>query len=107
MKTWLRYFSFFRRDPRSDAADEVRFHLEMRIRDHIARGLSPEDARRLAESEFGNTEVVMDEVARIDQRIDKREARAEWWGDVGQDVRIALRQMKSRPTVAAAIVLTL
>ena len=107
MNRWLRYFAFFRRDTRMDAADEVRFHIEMRVRDHVARGLKLEEAQRLAETEFGNREAVMDEVARIDQRIDKRESNREWWGDFGRDIRIALRQMRSRPTVAAAIVLTL
>ena len=107
MKNWLRYFSFFKRDPRMDATDEVRFHLEMRIKDHLARGLRLEEARRLAEEEFGSADRVVDEVAAIDTRIDQRAANREWWGDMGRDVRIALRQMKSRPTVAAAIVLTL
>jgi putative ABC transport system permease protein len=107
MKTWLRYFSFFRRDPRMDATDEVRFHLEMRIRHHIAQGMSPEDAKRAAEQEFGNRDLVVDEVARIDTRIDQRAANREWWHDFRQDAVFALRQMRSRPTVAAAIVLTL
>src|SRR5688572_2528028 len=49
MSAWLRYFSFFRRDPRADAAEEVRFHLEMRIRDLVARGVTPDEARRTAE----------------------------------------------------------
>ena len=107
MNKWLRYFSFFRRDPRMDAADEVRFHIEMRIRDHIARGMAPDDARRAAEKEFGNAERVVDQVAAIDTRIDQRAANREWWHDVRQDALFALRQMKSRPTVSAAIVLTL
>jgi putative ABC transport system permease protein len=107
MSTWLRYFSFFRRDPHKDAADEVRFHLEMRIRDHIARGLSPDDARRAAEGEFGSSDRVVDEVVKIDTRIDQRENRAAWLHDVAGDATFALRQMRSRPTVAAAIVLTL
>jgi putative ABC transport system permease protein len=107
MNNWLRYFQFFRRDPRADVADEVRFHIEMRTRDHIARGMPALEARHAAEAEFGNTEAVMDEVTSIDKRIDQREARAEWWGDLQRDVRVGLRSLRSRPTAAAAIVLTL
>jgi putative ABC transport system permease protein len=107
MKNWIRYFSFHRRDTRMDAAEEVRNHLELRIGHHIAQGMSPDDAKRAAEQEFGNRDLVVDEVARIDTRIDQRAANREWWHDFRQDAVFALRQMQSRPTVAAAIVLTL
>jgi putative ABC transport system permease protein len=107
MKNWLRYFAFFRREPRLDAQDEVAFHLDMRIRDHVASGLSPEQARLVAQQEFGNTEAVVNEMTSIDARIDNRDAKREWWSDVRGDAVFALRQMRSRPTVAAAIVLTL
>jgi len=33
------------RDPRHEIDDELRFHLEERIRDYIAAGMSPEAAR--------------------------------------------------------------
>ena len=106
MSTWLRYFSFFRRDPRADAADEVRFHLEMRIRDHIARGLSPEDAVRAAEAEFGSAEHVVEEVARIDRRIDERAARTEWWGDLTRDIRVGMRSLRRSPAFSVTAVVT-
>ena len=35
-------------------ADEMRFHLESRTADLIARGVPPRDARRRARLEFGN-----------------------------------------------------
>src|SRR5688500_20055771 len=70
MSAWLRYFSFFRRNPRADAAEEVRFHIEMRIRDLVTRGMTPDEARRAAEAEVGNSDRVVDEDALIDTRID-------------------------------------
>ena len=42
---WIRYLEFWRRDPRRDVEDEIQFHLDARIADLIARGLSPSDAR--------------------------------------------------------------
>jgi hypothetical protein len=107
MSAWLRYFNFLRRDPRVDAADEVRFHIEMRTRDHIARGLSPDDAQRAAENDFGSRETVMEEMLHIRARIDKHARRQETLAVLKQEAVFALRQMKSRPTVAAVIVLTL
>jgi putative ABC transport system permease protein len=106
MKAWLRYFGFVRRDPRLDATDEVRFHLEMRIRDHVARGMSPDDARRAAEVEFGSAEGVVEEVARIDTRMDSRAARAEWWRDLGRDVRVGMRSLRRSPAFSVTAVVT-
>lgn len=106
MSAWLRYFSFFRRDPRADAADEVRFHIEMRARDHIARGMTADEARRAAEAEFGNSDQVVDEVARIDARIDDRAARAEWWRDIGRDVRVGMRSLRRSVVFTTTSVLT-
>jgi len=107
MSAWLRYFSFFRRNPRADAAEEVRFHIEMRIRDLVTRGMTPDEARRAAEAEFGNSDRVVDEVALIDTRIDNMTQRIETIAVLKQDTIFALRQMRARPTAAAAIVLTL
>ena len=50
----LRYFEFWRRDPRRDVDDEIEFHLEARIADLVTRGLSPAEARRQAMAEFGD-----------------------------------------------------
>ena len=106
MSTWLRYFAFFKRDVRADATEEVRFHIEMRVRDHIARGRTPDDARRAAEAEFGNSDRVVDEVAHIDTRIDDRAARAEWWGDVVRDVRVGMRSLRRSLAFSVTAVVT-
>ena len=106
MRNWLRYFTFFRRDPRMDAADEVRFHIEMRTRDHVARGMTPEGARRAAEAEFGNPQTVVDEVANIDTRIDERAARAEWWRDIGRDLRVGMRSLRRSKAFSITAIVT-
>jgi putative ABC transport system permease protein len=105
MSNWLRYFAFWRRDPRRDALDEVRFHLDMRVKDLTDRGLSPEQARREAEREFGDRADVVREVERIDTRMMHRASRAEWWEDVVQDVRVGLRSLRNNPAFSATTVL--
>src|SRR6476646_3940865 len=50
---WLRYLEFWRRDPRRDVDDEIAFHLEERVADLVARGMTADDARRRATAEFG------------------------------------------------------
>ena len=37
-----------------EIADEMQFHLEMRIAEHIEAGMSPREARRTALQKFGN-----------------------------------------------------
>jgi len=56
--------SLFRsnRDRRADLDAEITSHLEMDVRARIARGESPDDARRHAEEDFGDV-VTVREVA--------------------------------------------
>ena len=106
MSAWLRYAGFFRRDARADAADEVRFHLEMRIRDLVARGMAPDEARQAAETEFGNRDRVVDEVARIDTRIERRASRSEWLRDLGRDLRVGMRSLRRSMAFSVTAVIT-
>ncbi len=46
----------------SDLDRELRFHLEQQVADYRATGLSPEEARRRAQQEFGGLERVKEEV---------------------------------------------
>jgi hypothetical protein len=42
-------------DPKHDVDEELRFHLEQRTRDYMARGMSPDAARDAAAQRFGDT----------------------------------------------------
>ena len=44
-----------RNDPDADMQAEFAHHMELRARDLVRSGLSPEDARRQARIEFGGT----------------------------------------------------
>jgi putative ABC transport system permease protein len=46
----------------ADMADEIEFHIETRARDLVARGMSPNEARRTARIEFGSVERYQEEV---------------------------------------------
>ena len=100
MIAWLRYFAFWRRDPRLDADDEIRFHIETRVRDLVARGATPDAARRAAEREFGDVAEVRSQVERIDSRIIRRERRAEWWSDLLRDMQVGARSLRHSPGFA-------
>ena len=76
--------------------DEMRQHLELATERHIARGLSPSDARAAARNEFGNLPMIEDEA---------RQARGARWVDalVG-DLRFAFRYF-GRHKASTAIIL--
>ncbi|HEY8175966.1 MAG TPA: ABC transporter permease, partial [Gemmatimonadaceae bacterium] len=106
MTNWLRYFGFFRRDPRLDASDEIRFHMDMRVQDLRKLGLSAEEARKRAEQEFGSVDRVRQQVVSIDERMMRRAKRATWWSELARDVRVGLRSLRHSPAFTVTAVLT-
>lgn len=80
------YQRFFRRrltEKRLDA--ELRFHLEQQVADHIAAGMSPEEARRRARLEFGGLDQVKEECRDL--------GRARFVEMLVQDLRYGLRRL--------------
>ena len=90
-----------------DAEDEVRFHLEMKVQELIAKGMSPESARQEALRRFGDVRRTRESIERIDRERLGRERRAAWWSAVAQDLRYALRGLGRQPAFTAVVVLTL
>ena len=101
----LRYFEFWRRDPRRDVDDEIEFHLEARIADLVAKGLPLDEARRRATAEFGDARAVREQTVEIDQRMMRRGRRADWLADVLRDARVGLRSLRRTPAFAVTAVL--
>jgi predicted permease len=90
-----------------DVDDELRFHLETRADDLMRTGMSREAALARARAEFGDVIAARLELTEIDRRREAQAARAEWWHDVLQDARVALRGFRQRPGFMLVIVVTL
>jgi predicted permease len=76
--------------------EEMAEHLARATERHVARGLSPSDARDAARREFGNVAVLQEE---------GRDARgARWIESLIADLRFAVRQLRRRPLASATIV---
>src|SRR5262252_6070969 len=96
----LRLRSIFRRRRvESDMDEELRFHLEQRIEEGVARGLSPDAARREALLAMGGLE------QRKEEMRDAR--RVHWLTDFVDDVRYAFRSLRRTPALTAFIVVTI
>src|SRR6266478_3056134 len=78
---------------------ELRFHLDQHASELIARGHSPNQARRQARLVLGGPEQVKENC---------RDARGtRWLEDLLQDFRYAIRTLRTQPGFAAVALLTL
>jgi len=104
---WRRYLRFWRTDARADVDDELAFHLEQRVRDLEASGMSRAAARHEAARRIGDVSALKNVCVAIDESGTRRREREEWRDALRTDVRTALRQLARSPVVTAVSILTL
>lgn len=79
--------------------EELQFHIDEQIAAYIASGLSPGEAARRTQLEFGGRAQVREDVRAV--------RRWRWLDDASADVRFALRSYRRAPGFAVMAVLTL
>jgi predicted permease len=90
---------FRRRQVELELDEELQFHLDHKIEEGIARGLSPEEARYRALRAMGGLE------QRKEEARDVRRVR--WLTDLVDDVRYAFRSLRRTPGLTAFVVLAI
>src|SRR5271168_1848997 len=78
---------------------ELTAHIDLRIEDNLAAGMSPEEARRDALLRFGNTTATRERVASADLALSLE--------SIWSDLRYAARQLRRSPGFTLTTVLTL
>ncbi|MDQ3950826.1 MAG: ABC transporter permease, partial [Gemmatimonadota bacterium] len=97
----------FQPAPEAEVDDELAFHLEQRVRDYIARGMSPEAARAAALERFGDLHGVRSKCVQLLDEDRRATARRDWLDDLRQDLRFGVRSALRTPLFSLLAVVTL
>ncbi len=101
-------WSFLKRPRVDEEVDaELAFHVDMTMQMLIGGGLTPVEARAEAVRRFGDMAVVAAECRRYGRQRDQSRARAEYLGELRQDVAFAWRQLGRARGFAATAIVTL
>ncbi len=87
--------------------EELRFHVEGRVEELMAQGLSPEEARRRALVAFGDVARVRAELRDINVERRRREQRRHWLTGWARNVRTGARRLRQTLGYTTVAVLTL
>ena len=87
--------------------EEIAFHLEMRTRELVDRGLDPARARAQALHRLGDVAALRRTCLHLGKRRDRRMRLLQWLDELRDDVRYSLRQLAHAPAFALVAVATL
>src|SRR5262245_17871084 len=98
---------FWRVDVHQEVDEEIAFHIEMRTRELVERGVDPKAAREIVLARVGEISRLKRTCIDLGRKRDREMRITQWLEELRDDVTTALRQMRSSPGFTMVAALTL
>ena len=108
--TFRRLFRFTSRtdaEVERDIRDEVAFHLDLRVRELVEAGSSPEQAHAEAQRQFGDVAATAAYIRSLDTRKETRMRWRLWAEELRQDLTFGIRMLARQRGLTTVAVLTI
>src|SRR5262245_32659343 len=92
LRSWL-----WRVDISQEVDEEIAFHIEMRTRELVERGLDPRTAREVVLARIGDAGQLKRTCVDLGRKRDREMRLTQWLEELRDDVRFAVRQLKASP----------
>ena len=87
--------------------DEIAFHIEMRTRELVEKGVDPRIAREMVLARLGDAARLKRTCVDLGRKANREMRLTQWLDEFRDDVRFALRQLKMPPTFTLVATITL
>jgi putative ABC transport system permease protein len=102
LRSWL-----WRVDITEEVDEELAFHIEMRTRELVEKGVDPRIAREMVLARLGDATRIKRTCIDLGRKRDRDMRLTQWLEEFTDDVRFAFRQLKTSPGFALVAILTL